>query len=108
MSSIVAVHGLNPLGKEEHAVNTWQSSSGHLWLRDAFPQKQPMARILLYKYDSSPVFSADRDRFIFHANDLLERILIKRDDNRVRNLWLEKFYLDDHNITVSCRIKIDQ
>ncbi|KAH8659274.1 hypothetical protein BGZ60DRAFT_544318 [Tricladium varicosporioides] len=77
---IVAVHGLNPTNKDDHAVATWtDSKSGHLWLRDALPHSQPSARVLLYSYNSSPAFGNDKDRFIFQGNSLMECLrLIRR------------------------------
>ncbi|KAF6221633.1 hypothetical protein HO133_001599 [Letharia lupina] len=54
---VVAIHGLNPIGSETHAIDTWQDKkSGNLWLRDRIPREQPNARVFLYKYNSSPVF----------------------------------------------------
>jgi hypothetical protein len=79
MKSIVAIHGLNPTNRDDHAVATWtDSKSGHLWLRDALPHSQPSARVLLYSYNSSPAFGNDKDRFILQANSLLERLRIIR------------------------------
>ncbi|PGH02850.1 hypothetical protein AJ80_08800 [Polytolypa hystricis UAMH7299] len=77
-SSIIAVHGLNPFNSAGHALNTWrkpQDDDGSLWLRDFFPKVQPNARIFLYEYNSSPVFSAGRDSFVREANQLLDEIL---------------------------------
>ncbi|KAH9206067.1 hypothetical protein DL95DRAFT_397161 [Leptodontidium sp. 2 PMI_412] len=77
---IVAIHGLNPTNKEDHAFATWtDSESGHLWLRDSLPRSQPTARVLLYSYNSSPVFGNDQDRFIYGANAFLECL---RDNRR--------------------------
>ena len=76
---MVAIHGLNPLGSKDHAVDTWQDkTSGSLWLRDRMPRKQPNARILLYEYNSSPVFGSSQDRFLYEADSLLERLRLKR------------------------------
>ncbi|KAH6669960.1 hypothetical protein B0J14DRAFT_545730 [Halenospora varia] len=87
---IVAVHGLNPLNKENHAFDTWQKSdgtgNGHLWLRDTFPTAQPNARIFLYSYDSRPTFSENKDRFIQEASLLLEWISVKREKDPKRPL----------------------
>ena len=38
----------------------------------------PHARIFLYQYDSSPAFGSSKERFVHQANDLLERVHIKR------------------------------
>ena len=78
---MVAIHGLNPLGHENHAVETWQDkASGSLWLRDKIPYKEPRARVFLYQYNSSPVFGTSQERFLFEANDFLERLRLKRRD----------------------------
>lgn len=78
--SIIAIHGLNPRGREDHARHTWETASGCLWLRDrdSLPLQQPYVRTLLYEYNSSPAFGADKERFIHQANTLLECILISR------------------------------
>jgi hypothetical protein len=77
--SIVAIHGLNPWNTKDHAVRTWQSESGHLWLRDSLPLEVPNARTLLYEYGSSPGLGTEKDRFIYQANTLLECLrLIRR------------------------------
>ena len=81
--SIVAVHGLNPWGNPDHAFDTWRKpkgANGNLWLRDELPKTVPNARIFLYQYDSSPAFGSSKERFVHQANDLLERIHIKRTD----------------------------
>jgi hypothetical protein len=77
--SIVAIHGLNPWNKEDHAILTWQDKkSGHLWLQQSLPKSQPNARVLLYSYESSPVFGASQERFIYQANSLLECLRLVR------------------------------
>ncbi|CZR62148.1 uncharacterized protein PAC_12045 [Phialocephala subalpina] len=81
---IVAVHGLNPTNRDDHPVATWtDSKSGHLWLRDALPNSEPSARVLVYSYNSSPAFGNDKDRFIFQANYFLEclRLIRRKDTN---------------------------
>lgn len=50
-----------------------------LWLRDYLPKSTPNARILIYEYNSNPVFATSKERFVHHANDLLERLHIARD-----------------------------
>lgn len=79
--SIIAVHGLNPRGNPDHAFDTWRKpkgADGNLWLRDELPKTISNARIFLYSYDSSPAFGSSKERFVHQANDLLERIHIKR------------------------------
>lgn len=79
IKSIVAVHGLNPTNRANHAVATWQDSkSGHLWLRDALPLAKPSVRTLLYSYNSSPVFENDKEHSVYQANSLLECLRIDR------------------------------
>ena len=50
-----------------------------LWLRDYLPQSTPNARVFIYGYNSNPAFAASKERFIYHANDLLERLHNARD-----------------------------
>ncbi|KAL0932402.1 NB-ARC domain-containing protein [Colletotrichum truncatum] len=80
---IIAIPGLNPWGKSDadHAWDTWCAPSGptgRLWLRDDLPKHVPGARILLYQYNSSPVYGRDRSTFIDKANELLEDVRIAR------------------------------
>lgn len=89
ISSIIAVHGLNPRSKNdaEHAWNTWRKPSGpkgRLWLRDDLPQYVPETRIFLYEYNSTAVYGKDMDTFIGKANELLEAIRIEREDIETR------------------------
>ena len=89
--SIIAVHGLNPWGNPEHALDTWRKpkgANGNLWLRDELPKTVPYARIFLYSYDSSPAFGSSKERFVHQANDLLERVHIKRADCEKRPIIL--------------------
>ena len=74
---IVAVHGLNPKGNTTHAMDTWEAG-GSLWLRDRLPRRQPNARILLYDYNSSPVFGSSQGRFIDEATQFLECLHLER------------------------------
>ncbi|KAB8243117.1 hypothetical protein BDV35DRAFT_407857 [Aspergillus flavus] len=50
--SVVAVHGLNPKNKVNHAERTWESN-GKLWLEDFLPNKLPRARTMLFGYKSN-------------------------------------------------------
>ena len=87
-ASIVAVHGLNPWNRKEHALDTWRKPSGpegSLWLRDALPNVVPNARVFLYEYESSPAFGSTRERFVHQANDLLENLRIERRKVRFLN-----------------------
>ncbi|RDW64624.1 hypothetical protein BP6252_10275 [Coleophoma cylindrospora] len=90
---IIAIHGLNPRGKDikAHAWDTWRSPagvSGRLWLRDDLKIIAPRARIFLCEYDSSAVFSANQATFCDKANALLHAIDAERDDTRDRPLIL--------------------
>ena len=79
----MAVHGLNPWNNPDHAFDTWRKPKGidgWLWLRHDLPKTTPYARIFLYKYNSSPVFRASKERFVHQAKDLLETIHIDRHD----------------------------
>ena len=83
-TSIVAVHGLNPLGRQNddnHAWNTWRkpgTKDGNLWLRDRLPDVAPHARIFLYAYNSNLIFGSSKERLVHQANDLLETLYLKR------------------------------
>ena len=93
LSSIIAVHGLNPKGKDttKHAWDTWREPAGEksaLWLRDTLPPKAPKARIFLYGYDASAALSNSQVTFIDKANELLESIRVKREDHPDRPLIL--------------------
>jgi hypothetical protein len=83
-TSVVAVHGLNPKGKDEkqHAWDTWtkkcsDKKEGALWLRDDLPKALPDARIFLYEYNSR-VFSGRHETFWDAANELLDCMRGKR------------------------------
>ena len=89
ISSIIAIHGLNPRSKNDadHAWDTWRKPAGpqgHLWLRDDLPQCVPESRIFLYEYNSTAVYGKDRDTFVGKANELLEAIIIERRRRRVK------------------------
>ncbi|KAH9881000.1 hypothetical protein J1614_001493 [Plenodomus biglobosus] len=91
LSSIVAVHGLNPYGKDmkKHALDTWAISSGGnsaIWLEDALPEWTPHARIFLAIYNASAAVSKSRATFNDTANELLESLRVKRENNPDRPL----------------------
>ncbi|KAI8275902.1 hypothetical protein K4K56_001248 [Colletotrichum sp. SAR 10_98] len=67
---ILAVHGLNPSGKENHALATW-SNGEHIWLRDAFPSKEPKARVMMYEYNASVVFHSS----VAGVNECADKLL---------------------------------
>ncbi|KAI0419146.1 hypothetical protein F5X98DRAFT_335341 [Xylaria grammica] len=89
---IVAVHGLNPKGKnvKQHAWDTWRKPSGQqgrLWLRDDLSQSLPEARIFLYEFDSR-IFSHNHDTFWDAGNELLDCLRGKRRNDCRRPLIL--------------------
>lgn len=70
-SSIVAVHGLNPLNKLDHGEDTWRApKSQKSWLRDFLPQDIPSARIILFGYNSNVAFSSGNEGVCDQANTL--------------------------------------
>jgi hypothetical protein len=75
--SIVAVHGLNPKGKEYHAEATF-TSGDKLWLRDFLPSQLPQARILLFGYNSNVCFQASAAGVREQAANLLNRLWLER------------------------------
>ncbi|KAL2064442.1 hypothetical protein VTL71DRAFT_4936 [Oculimacula yallundae] len=87
---IIAIHGLNPMGVDqaEHAIRTWTCEphrgsafpEGHMWIRDSLPSKLPRARIMLYEYNSSPVFGDQKSQFQHEANSALDLLRIHRRD----------------------------
>jgi hypothetical protein len=83
-TSIVAVHGLNPLNSADHHINTWQKTdkdgNERLWLRDRLPTVQPGARVFIYSYDSKPTFGENKGRFLWQADALLADIESYRDE----------------------------
>lgn len=83
--SIVAVHGLNPKGKENHAEKTWTKNE-KLWLRDFLAPKYPHARILIFGYNSNVINDANTMDIQHHATNLLNRLESKRRDNPGRPL----------------------
>ncbi|GAW21984.1 hypothetical protein ANO14919_115150 [Xylariales sp. No.14919] len=92
LSSIIAVHGLNPRSKSdsEHAWDTWQAPGpeGRLWLRDELPHHIPHSRVLLYQYNSTAVYGKDQSTFVDKANAFLESIRLKRRGYEQRPLLL--------------------
>jgi hypothetical protein len=79
VSSIIAVHGLNPRNSNdaEHAWNTWCTPTGpdgRLWLRDDLPEYIAESRVFLYEYNATATFGNDTSTFISSASALLEAI----------------------------------
>lgn len=79
--SIVAVHGLNPTCQDDHAMRTWTTPLREkLWLRDDLPSEFPDVRVLMYTYDSRPVFTSNEKLLTFEADALLSSLEMERDD----------------------------
>lgn len=79
-NSVVAVHGLNFLDRNNHAEETW-SAGGKLWLRDFLPGALPVeARVMLFAYNSSPARGASATNLDDHARSLLLHLRNKRQD----------------------------
>jgi hypothetical protein len=80
LSSIVAIHGLNPFNRVGHGTDTWRKPTGrggHLWLKDALPNSLPTVRTMLYNYDPSPGFGG-KVRLAPEATQLLENLRMTR------------------------------
>lgn len=75
--SIVAVHGLNPKNKANHAETTWESG-GKIWLRDFLPKKLPHSRIFLYGYNSNVGIQSSAAGVREQAQNLLNRLWLER------------------------------
>ncbi|OJZ87092.1 hypothetical protein ASPFODRAFT_205968 [Aspergillus luchuensis CBS 106.47] len=75
---IVAVHGLNPKSKKNHAEKTWESN-GKLWLRDFLPQQLPRARIFLFSYNSKVAIQSSAAGVREQAHVLLDRLRLERE-----------------------------
>ncbi|KAH8820546.1 tetratricopeptide repeat domain protein [Xylogone sp. PMI_703] len=77
---IVAVHGLN--GDQ---FRTWtEPTSEKLWLRDFLPKDIPLARIMTFGYDASPLTNTDAG-IEEHAIDLLRSVATLRAQNGDQN-----------------------
>ena len=90
--SVVAVHGLDLLGKPGHAYNTWtykknkKDEAGHLWLRDFLPTppRPPKLRVLLFGYNSSAALKASTVGVAGASSNLLDQLRYKRLDHQDR------------------------
>lgn len=77
VDSIVAVHGLDPLGRKLHAEATWTAGNA-LWLRDFLPQRIPNARILLFNYNANVAFQTSTAGVLEQAESLLNQLEFAR------------------------------
>ncbi|KAF8541800.1 hypothetical protein BDD12DRAFT_803421 [Trichophaea hybrida] len=71
--SILFVHGLNPMDRNNHAHMTWTHDNGILWPRDLLPNHVPEARIMLFEYNSNVGFNSSSAGIEDHAETLLAR-----------------------------------
>jgi pimeloyl-ACP methyl ester carboxylesterase len=78
VSSLVFVHGLNPLGRPNHAYETWTHENGLFWPTDLLGRDLPHARIWVYGYNSQVAYQAEEARIKDHANVLLDRLQRQR------------------------------
>ncbi|KAL4790654.1 hypothetical protein BDV19DRAFT_372080 [Aspergillus venezuelensis] len=81
---IVAIHGLNPKNKENHAERTWEASNGKMWLRDFLPKQLPQARILLFGYNSNVSIQSSSAGVREQAQYLLNRLWLERQGYETR------------------------
>jgi hypothetical protein len=97
--SIVAVHGLNPTGTEDHAFATW-TSGGKMWLRDFLPTKLTTARVMVFDYNANVAFTASINGIREHATVLLSRL---NDARKVSRLSvIKKHTTSKHFWDVGC------
>ncbi|PYI10351.1 kinesin [Aspergillus sclerotiicarbonarius CBS 121057] len=82
---IVAVHGLNPKSKKNHAEKTWETN-GKLWLRDFLPRQLPRARIFLFSYNSKVAIQSSAAGVREQAHVLLDRLRLERENCQSRPL----------------------
>jgi hypothetical protein len=72
--SIVAIHGLDPTGTQDHGMKTWTSRDNKMWLRDFLPQQLPKARIMVFGWNANVVFDPSINGIRDHARLLLTRL----------------------------------
>lgn len=84
-SSIIAMHGLD--AKSPDTWIAWKEdgnpASGDVhWLRDddMLPRSMPNSRILTYDWNANYAADASSDKFLGHADALLDRIYVDRED----------------------------
>lgn len=81
INSIVAVHGLNPRNKVDHATATWTAlRSKKLWLRDFLPNRIPKARIMIFGYDANVALGSGTDGVCEQATNLYQRLYYERQE----------------------------
>ncbi|KAI1384079.1 NACHT domain-containing protein [Hypoxylon trugodes] len=83
---VVAVHGLNFMGKDNHARDTW-AKGDKIWLRDFLPiSLKRDARVMLFAYNTSPTIKPTGINLDDHAENLLQWLNISRLDAPQRPL----------------------
>ncbi|KAL8729216.1 MAG: hypothetical protein Q9181_005069 [Wetmoreana brouardii] len=75
---VVFVHGLNPKGSETHARQTWTDHGGVFWPESLLPRELPLARILIFAYNSSILSRASNAHVASHARTLCDRLKNRR------------------------------
>jgi hypothetical protein len=73
---VVAIHGLNPHNKKNHAFKTWTAANKAMWLRDEgfLRTALPNARVLLFGYNSNVAFKSSTAGVHEQAENLLNRL----------------------------------
>ncbi|KAI5926246.1 hypothetical protein F4810DRAFT_586605 [Camillea tinctor] len=82
---IIAIHGLNPLDKQDHAEATW-TSRDKLWLRDFLPLRFRRARIFIYSYNSNVAFQTGTAGVREQAEQVLNQVHTARSSQPDRPL----------------------
>ncbi|KAJ5623510.1 hypothetical protein N7490_012115, partial [Penicillium lividum] len=77
----VFVHGLNPLGRNDHPFQTWTHANGKFWPKDFLAEDMPFARVFVYGYNSSVTNAQTMSTASIkdHANTLLNLLDMERD-----------------------------
>ncbi|KAI1365169.1 hypothetical protein F5Y08DRAFT_187701 [Xylaria arbuscula] len=76
---IVAVHGMNVGGSDDHSENAWtEEQSGTHWLRDLLPDILPRARILAYQYNANVILKTSVAGVAEQAQNLLHCLFLER------------------------------
>ncbi|KAJ5769532.1 hypothetical protein N7520_004091 [Penicillium odoratum] len=77
----VFVHGLNPLGRNDHPFQTWTHANGKFWPTDFLAEDMPFARVFVYGYNSSVTNAQTMSTASIkdHANTLLNLLDMERD-----------------------------
>ena len=86
--SIVLVHGLNPKGSKDHARSTWTYSANGddvFWPHALLPETLPSARVILFAYNSSVGTNASNTSVHSHAETLLNRLYLIRQEDSERH-----------------------